>query len=239
MIGMGATGCLRLRPPPGQDERRRRGWDRQRGPARARHRVPAGQALRAGQRDRGGQGAGVRRLARRAGRGQGRVGHDQPLRAAGQGLRRAQPQAADPDRRRDADAFARAVRRGVHPRARSGKVGDWRGGGRTRGVAVGRRLSPAAGASARAVAPSPVAARQTGRAACPHPAFTCVLKPSRSAGRHGGVAGGRGRAPRTGARPGIGGTRCLAGRSVASTIVGPVARRTGAPGRRSGAPALG
>jgi len=119
------------------------------------------------------------------------------------------------------------------------RVGDWRGGGRTRGVAVGRRLSPAAGASVRAVAPSPVAARQTGRAACPHPAFTCVLKPSRSAGRHGGVAGGRGRAPRTGARPGIGGTRCLAGRSVASTIVGPVARRTGAPGRRSGAPALG
>src|SRR3954470_11486281 len=89
------------------------------------------------------------------------------------------------------------------------RVGDWRGGGRTRGVAVGRRLSPAAGASARAVDPSPVAARQTGRAACPHPAFTCVLKPSRSAGRHGGVAGGRGGAPRTGARPGIGGTRCL------------------------------
>src|SRR3954468_7002586 len=123
--------------------------------------------------------------------------------------------------------------------ATASRVGDWRGGGRTRGVAVGRRLSPAAGASARAVAPSPVAARQTGRAACPHPAFTCGLKPSRSAGRHGGVAGGRGRAPRTGARPGIGGTRCLAARSVASTIVGPVARRTGAPGRRSGAPALG
>src|SRR5690349_19447187 len=123
--------------------------------------------------------------------------------------------------------------------ATASRVGDWRGGGRTRGVAVGRWLSPAAGASARAVAPSLVAARQTGRAACPHPAFTCVLKPSRSAGRHGGVAGGRGRAPRTDARPGIGGTRCLAGRSAASTIVGPVARRTGAPGRRSGAPALG
>src|SRR4051794_41809011 len=87
--------------------------------------------------------------------------------------------------------------------ATASRVGDWRGGGRTRGVAVGRRLSPAAGASARAVAPSPVAARQTGRAACPHPAFTCVLKPSRSAGRHGGVAGGRGRGPPTGAPPGI------------------------------------
>src|SRR4051794_34288021 len=89
--------------------------------------------------------------------------------------------------------------------ATASRVGDWRGGGRTRGVAVGRRLSPAAGASVRAVAPSPVAARQTGRAACPHPAFTCGLKPSRSAGRHGGVAGGRGRAPRTGAPQGIGG----------------------------------
>src|SRR3954447_14991620 len=75
--------------------------------------------------------------------------------------------------------------------ATASRVGDWRGGGSTRGVAVGRQLSPAAGASARAVAPSPVAARQTGRAACPHPAFTCGLKPSRSAGRHGGVAGGR------------------------------------------------
>ena len=120
-----------------------------------------------------------------------------------------------------------------------GRVGDWRGGGRTRGVAVGRRLSPAAGASARVVAPFPVAARQTGRAACPHPAFTCVLKLSPSAGRHSGAAGGRGRASRTDTRPGIGGTRCLAGRSVASTIVEPAARHIGAPSRRSGAPALG
>jgi hypothetical protein len=119
------------------------------------------------------------------------------------------------------------------------RVGDWRGGGRTRGVAVGRRLSPAAGASARVVAPFPVAARQTGRAACPHPAFTCVLKPSPSAGRHGGAAGERGRASRKDTRPGIGGTRCLAGRSVASTIVEPAARHSGAPDRRSGAPALG
>jgi hypothetical protein len=119
------------------------------------------------------------------------------------------------------------------------RVGDWRGDGRTRGVAVGRRLSPTAGASVRAMAPSPVAARQTGRAACPHPAFTCVLKPSPSAGRHGGAAGGRGRASRKDTRPGIGGTRCLAGRFAASTIVEPAARHIGAPSRRSGAPALG
>ena len=123
--------------------------------------------------------------------------------------------------------------------ATASKVGDWRGDGRTRGVAVGRRLSPTAGASVRAMAPSPVAARQTGRAACPHPAFTCVLKPSPSAGRHGGAAGKRGRASRKDTRPGIGDTRCLAGRSVASTIVEPAARHSGAPSRRSGAPALG
>ena len=123
--------------------------------------------------------------------------------------------------------------------ATASRVGDWRGGGRTRGVAVGRRLSPAAGASARVVAPFPVAARQTGRAACPHPAFTCVLKPSPSAGRHGGAAGERGRVSRKDTRPGIGGTRCLAGRFAASTIVEPAARHIGAPSRRSGAPALG
>src|SRR4051794_4523289 len=116
------------------------------------------------------------------------------------------------------------------------RVGDWRGGGRTRGVAVGRRLSPAAGASVRAVAPSPVAARQTGRAACPHPAFTCVLKPSRSAGRHGGVAGGRGRAPRTGARPGIGGNPGPAPPPLASNLAGPPPPRTPAPGRRGRGP---
>src|SRR4051812_50153944 len=121
--------------------------------------------------------------------------------------------------------------------ATASRVGDWRGGGRTRGVAVGRRLSPAAGASARAVAPSPVAARQTGRAACPHPAFTCGLKPSRSAGRHGGVAGGRGRAPRTGARPGIGGGPGPPRPPPPSTTLRPPAPRTRAPSRGARGPA--
>ncbi|MBV8914160.1 MAG: transposase [Acetobacteraceae bacterium] len=53
-----------------------------------------------------------------------------------------------------------------------GRVSDWRGGGEVRGVAVGRRLTPRAGASIRSVAPFPVAARQTGRAVFLHPAFT-------------------------------------------------------------------
>jgi transposase len=53
-----------------------------------------------------------------------------------------------------------------------GKVDDWRGGRRSRGVAVFRRLSPYAGASVRAMVPFPVAACQTGRADFPHPAFS-------------------------------------------------------------------
>jgi len=72
------------------------------------------------------------------------------------------------------------------PPGTSSRVDDWRGGGRSRGVAVVRRLSPCAGASVPwTIAPFPVAARQTGRADCPHPAFSCVIKPSRSAGRSG------------------------------------------------------
>ena len=59
-----------------------------------------------------------------------------------------------------------------------GRVDDWRGGGRCRGVAVCRRLSPTAGASVRTVAPFPVAARQTGHADFPHPAFSRPVRPS-------------------------------------------------------------
>src|SRR5689334_4559033 len=52
-----------------------------------------------------------------------------------------------------------------------GRVDDWRGGGRLWGVAVGRRLSPCAGASFRTLAPFPVAAHRTGRAGFRHPAL--------------------------------------------------------------------
>ena len=62
-----------------------------------------------------------------------------------------------------------------------GRVDDWRIGGRSRGVAVVRRLSPKAGASFRTVALFPVAARQTGHAELPHPAFSRPIKPSLSA----------------------------------------------------------
>src|ERR1019366_6714012 len=65
------------------------------------------------------------------------------------------------------------------------RVDDWRGSGRSRGVAVIRRLSLATGASVRAVAPFPVDARQTGQADFPHPAFTHSIKPSLLAGRRG------------------------------------------------------
>src|ERR1019366_6344333 len=65
------------------------------------------------------------------------------------------------------------------------RVDDWRGSGRSRGVAVIRRLSLATGASVQAVAPFPVAARQTGQADFPHPAFTHSIKPSLLAGRRG------------------------------------------------------
>src|SRR3954451_805929 len=107
-----------------------------------------------------------------------------------------------------------------------GGVDDWRGGTRSRGVAVGRPLSRCAGASFQTLAPFPVAARQTGRADRPHPAFTCVIKPSRSAGRRAVAAGRKGRVPHTGTRPDIGGTRCLSGRCGASTNVSDAARYT-------------
>jgi putative transposase len=115
-----------------------------------------------------------------------------------------------------------------------GGVDDWRGGGRSRGVAVDRPLSRCAGASFRAMAPFPVAARQTGRADRPHPAFSCVIKPSRSAGRRAVAAGHKGRVLHKGTRPGIGGTRRLSGRCGASTSVSDAARHTSAPSHRSG-----
>ena len=103
-----------------------------------------------------------------------------------------------------------------------GRVDDWRGGCRSRGVAVVRRLSPNAGASFRTVAPFPVAARQTGRAELPHPAFSHPIRPSLSAGRSAGGECGRGRASHRDTRPGSGGTRRLVSQLGASTSGGVV-----------------
>jgi Rhodopirellula transposase DDE domain len=113
------------------------------------------------------------------------------------------------------------------PPGTSSRVDDWRGGGRSRGVAVVRRLSPVAGASVRTVASFPVAARQTGHADFPHPAFSCGIRPSRSAGRHGDLARRRGRASRRDTRPDIGDTRCLLVRCVAPTSVADAGRPSG------------
>ena len=116
----------------------------------------------------------------------------------------------------------------------------------TGAVAVGpwsscfRRLSPVAGALFLwAMAPFPVAARQTGHADLPHPAFSCVIKPSRSAGRSGGAAACRGRASRRDTRPDTGDTRCLLVHSVEPASVADVAAHTNAPTCRSAEPALG
>jgi len=126
------------------------------------------------------------------------------------------------------------------PPGTSSRVDDWRGGGRSRGVAVVRRLSPCAGASVPwTLAPFPVAARQTGRADCPHPAFSCVIRPSLSAGRSGDAARRRGRASRRDTRPGIGDTRCPLADCVAPTSVADVAGHTSAPACRSEGPAPG
>jgi len=126
------------------------------------------------------------------------------------------------------------------PPGTSSRVDDWRGGGRFRGVAVVRRLSLTAGALFPwTVAPFPVAARQTGRADFPHPAFSCVIKPSRSAGRSGDAARCRGRASRRDARPDIGDTRCPLVRGVEPTSVANAVAHTSAPTCRSGEPALG
>ena len=119
------------------------------------------------------------------------------------------------------------------------RVDDWRGGVRSRGVAVVRPLSRSAGASVRAVAPFPVAARQTGRAYRRHPAFTGIIRPSRSAGRHVAAARNRGRGSHTDTRPDIGDIRCPLVRCVASTIVEDVVEHTSVRPCRSAEPVLG
>jgi DDE family transposase len=126
------------------------------------------------------------------------------------------------------------------PPGTSSRVDDWRGCGRSRSEAVFRRHSPSAGALlVRTPAPFPVAARQTGHADFPHPAFSCVIKPSRSAGRHVGAARQRGRASRRDTRPDTGGIRCPLVRSVSPTIVADAVAHTSAPTCRSAGPALG
>lgn len=124
------------------------------------------------------------------------------------------------------------------PPGTSSRVDDWRGGCRSRGVAVVRRLAPIAGASVRTIAPFPVAARQTGRADHPHPAFTCVIRPSRSAGQRDGAVRQRGRESRRDTRPDIGDIRCQLVRCVASTSVEDAVEHTSARPCRSGEPVL-
>jgi hypothetical protein len=65
--------------------------------------------------------------------------------------------------------------------ATASRVGDWRGGGRTRGVAVGRRLSPRAGASISPIAPSPASPHRTVRDVFRH---TALREPSPGSIQH-------------------------------------------------------
>jgi Rhodopirellula transposase DDE domain len=124
-----------------------------------------------------------------------------------------------------------------YPPGTSSRVDDWRGGF---SLPVGRWCRFRATPSVRTgMTPFPVAARQTGRADHPHPAFTCVIKPSRSAGRHGGAARHRGRASRRDTRSGIGDTRCPFVHCVAPTIVEGAVAHTNARLCRSAEPALG
>jgi hypothetical protein len=74
-------------------------------------------------------------------------------------------------------------------RVEMGRVDDWRGGGRSQGELFSGGFHPAGALSIRTVAPFPVAARQTGHADFPHPAFSHPVRPSLSAGRR--VAVGR------------------------------------------------
>lgn len=95
------------------------------------------------------------------------------------------------------------------------RVGNRRGGG---SLPVGFRRCFRTTPSVRAgVAPFPVAARQTGRADFPHPAFSRPIRPSHSAGRRAGAGRHRGRVSDTDTRPGSGGTRCPFVRYGAST----------------------
>ena len=111
-----------------------------------------------------------------------------------------------------------------HERGRWSRVDDWRSGCRYRGVAVRRQLSRIAGASIRTVAPFPVAARQTGRADFPHPAFSRPVKSSLLAGRCAFAGRCRGRASHKDTRRGSGRTRCLCVPIAVATSDGFVAR---------------
>ena len=103
-------------------------------------------------------------------------------------------------------------------RVEMGRVDDWRGGCRSRGVAVsgGFRLMPVPHCR-RTVTPFPVAARQTGHADFPHPAFSRPVRPSLSAGRRAAAGRYRGRVSHKDTRPGSGGTRRLVVPFAAST----------------------
>jgi hypothetical protein len=121
----------------------------------------------------------------------------------------------------------------VHlPPGASSRVDDRRGGC---SLPVGHWQRFRAAPSVRAgLAPSPVAARQTGHAGFPHPAFTRVIKPSRSAGRPGGAARHRGRVSCKDTPPSIGDTRCLLVRCVLPTIVEGAVLHTSARSCRPG-----
>ncbi len=118
----------------------------------------------------------------------------------------------------------RLAEAGIEPSV--GSVGDSYGrvedrrGGCSLPVGLSASLSPAPAVRAD-MAPSPVPARQTGRADFPHPAFSRSIRPSLSAGRRVAVGCGRGRVSHTGTRPGSGGTRCLVVPCGASTSAGP------------------
>jgi hypothetical protein len=123
------------------------------------------------------------------------------------------------------------------PPGTSSRVDDRRGGC-SRPVGCRRRFRAALSIRT-GLAPSPVAARQTGHADRPHPAFTCVIKPSRSASRHGGAARHRGRASHRDTRPDIGDIRCPLVHFVSPTNVEDVVAHTIARLCRSAEPAPG
>jgi hypothetical protein len=123
------------------------------------------------------------------------------------------------------------------PPGTSSRVDDWRVGF---SLPVGRWWCFRTAPSIRiGLTPFPVAARQTGHADRPHPAFTCVVMPSRSAGQHGGAARHTGRASHRGTRPDIGGIRCLFVRCVSPTNVEDAVVHTNARPCRPVEPALG
>ena len=107
-------------------------------------------------------------------------------------------------------------------RLEMGRVDDWRGCCRSRGELFSGGFHHAGALSIRTVAPFPVAARQTGHADLPHPAFSRSVRPSLSAGRRVAVGRCRGRVSRRDTRLGSGGTQRLVAPRGASTSGGPV-----------------